>query len=176
MSKTRQFKSYVTCSADDIKYLNRVDMKPIFAIISAFVLAFILVVSIVGTSQARPGSSKILEICEKQKEKIPADKLPSKVNLETCPIGERQIVDNGVETILPEPGKGIHAEVLYADGAEELVVARQKDGEIELSKVGDDTKEQSSGDAVSASYAVSGPNQCRATALTTSPGGRCTGA
>ena len=136
-------------------------MRSIFTTVGAFVLALTIVGAVGGVSEASPGASKVLEICEKQNEKIPAKKLPSTVDLGDCPIGERRIVDNGVETVLPEPGEGVHAEVLFDDGAQELVVARQKDGKIELKEVGDDTEEQSSGNALQDYYAASGPNECR---------------
>lgn len=137
------------------------NMKTVFAILSAFLLAFLTVGAISESSEARPGVSRILEVCGKQNEKIPAGKLPSTVNLDKCPVGERPVVDNGAEALLPEPGKGIHAETLFKDGAQELVVVRQKDGTIELGKVGDDTTEQSSGDLAGSSGASSGPNECR---------------
>lgn len=124
-------------------------------------MAFLIVMTAPGISEAQPGAKKILEACAKGSDKIPAGELPSQIDLEECPVGDRQIVDDGVEVVLPEPGEGIHAEVLFAEGAQELVVSREKGGEVELSKVGDDTEAQSSGDAATASYAASGPNECR---------------
>lgn len=136
-------------------------MKPILAIVSAFLLAFFTVGAISEVSEARPGETRVLEVCGKQNEKIPAEKLPPQVNLDECPVGDRRITDNGVEAVLPESGEGVHAEVLSTDGAQELVIVRQNNGAIELNKVGDDTAEGSSGDAARVSGSASGPNQCR---------------
>lgn len=52
-------------------------MKSIFTTMGAFALDLILVGAISGVPEASPAASKVLEICEKQNEKIPADKLPS---------------------------------------------------------------------------------------------------
>ena len=139
-------------------------MKSIFAATGAFVLAFILVGAIGGTSQASPAASTVLEVCEKQNEKIPAEKLPSTLKLDKCPVESRPIVDNGVGVDLPEPGSGVHVEALSTAGVQELVVARSDDGELELSKVGDDTEEaEASSQNAEPVYTenASGPNQCR---------------
>ncbi|CAN5593880.1 hypothetical protein BH24ACT22_BH24ACT22_07030 [soil metagenome] len=144
---------------------RRRGMKSTITFATALVLAFLLVGTTAGVSMAQAEDPKVLEACKDGKESVSAEKLPSEVSLEECPVDDRAIVDNGVEAVLPDAGEGVYAEVLTAEGSQELVLARRNDGTVELNKVGDDVEESSSDDAESTLYgAESGPNPCRSRA------------
>lgn len=137
-------------------------MRSTITFATALALAFLCVGAVAGVSMAQTEGSEVLEACKKGKDQISAEKLPSEVSLENCPIEDRPIVDNGVEAVLPEPGKGVHAEVLLPGGSQELVVARHKDGTVELNRAGDDAAQAFADNAKAILFAAArGSNECR---------------
>jgi hypothetical protein len=135
-------------------------MKFTIACLGAVALSLFTVGTVAQVSEAQ--SEKVLEACEKGRSKIPAGKLPSEVSIDECPVGDRAIVDNGVEAVLPESGEGVYAEVLTTDGSQELVLARRDDGTIELNKVGDEVEKSAAEEAETTFYSAgSGTNSCR---------------
>jgi hypothetical protein len=122
--------------------------------------AFALAALAVGTTSRTPAaqtSGETYEACRPGEDAISAPDLPETVRLERCPVGERVIRDNGVGTVLPAPGQGVHVDALTVTGHQELEVTRYRDGTVELEHVGDDTEavrgEQEVGTA-------GGPGEC----------------
>lgn len=95
-------------------------------------------------------------------ENVSAAEVPRKIDLERCPLEEKAIVDNGVGTVLPDPGEGVYVHASYVTGGQELVVTRYRDGTVELDQVGDETEEAQT----EFGAAASGPGQCADRAYT----------
>ncbi|MGF1471369.1 MAG: matrixin family metalloprotease [Rubrobacteraceae bacterium] len=134
-----------------------------FAVV-ALSAALVLSLFAVGAAPRNSGAQTraVLEACREGWNRIPAGKLPSKVDLERCPVENRPIVDGGVEVVLPKAGEGVHAEILSTNGSQELEVARRKNGTVELDEVGNEAKESLPDKAAPIFYAASrGPGACR---------------
>ena len=86
-------------------------------------------------------ASDTIVACSKDSTAIVASGLPSTFGTDTCPVGDRPIVDGGVGSVLPAPGEGVYAEALTTSGVEDMMIVHQKDGSIQLDKggVGDDS-------------------------------------
>ena len=113
-------------------------MRRLALICAAFALAALVVGTIARTPAAQTTSP---EACRPGGGHISASDLPETVELEDCPIGGRTITDNGVGTVLPAPGQGVHVEALGTDGVQELEVTRYRDGTVELEHVGDESED-----------------------------------
>lgn len=136
-------------------------MRSTIVLMAAFVTAFFAAGTVNQISEART-QTQTLKACQKAQDKISAEKLPSEVSLDKCPVGDRPIVDNGVEATLPEAGEGVYAEVLTSEGSQELVVTRRDDGTVELNKVGDEAEASAAEKAEAVFYGAGrGPDPCR---------------
>jgi hypothetical protein len=107
------------------------------------------------TSQPNP---EIYEACRPDRSTIPAPDLPETVNVENCPVGEREITDNGVGTVLPTLGESIYVDALTVAGPQQLEVTRHLDGTLELEHVGDES--DGTQDEPEISAAASSPGEC----------------
>ena len=99
----------------------------------------VIAVSAPTLAQTVPGT---LEACRGTQARVQASVLPEVVAPGRCPLEGGVIVDNGVGTVVPEPGETIYAEAMTTSGAQELTVTRSEDGTIALDSVGDDTTAQ----------------------------------
>jgi hypothetical protein len=129
-------------------------------LVAALAALAVAMISRTPTAQTNP---KIYEVCRPDRDTIPAPALPGTVKVENCPIGERVITDNGVGTVLPEPGEGVYVEALTTTGAQELQVTRYENGAIEFEHVGDDVSDE---EAASGPTSSSSPGECRDRAFT----------
>ena len=86
-----------------------------------------IVVSAPTLAQTVPGT---LEACRGTQARVQASALPEVVAPGRCPLEGGVIVDNGVGTVVPEPGEAIYAEAMTTSGAQELTVTRSENGTI----------------------------------------------
>lgn len=87
-------------------------------------------------AQAGP---EVHEACKGSGGEIRAADLPRRVEPGTCPASGQVIVDNGVGSIVPDPGEGVHVEGIGPAGVQELGIERHRDGTLELMSVGDES-------------------------------------
>lgn len=130
-------------------------MRWLVLLCAGFALA-VLAVAVITRAPAAQTNGETYEACRPGKDTISASALPETVRLERCPVGERVIRDNGIGTVLPDPGQSIYVDALTIDGSQELEVTRYRDGTIELEYVGDETAQREPEIGV----AASGPGQC----------------
>jgi hypothetical protein len=126
-------------------------------LITALTLAVLTVVIVTGASWAQT-RQQTYDACQPGEDTITASRLPEAVSLQRCPVGERVIRDNGVGTVLPDPGQSVFVDATTTEGFQELEVTRYKDGTVDLNHVGDESEDaQTSPDLVTA---ASGPSEC----------------
>ena len=126
-------------------------------LITALTLAVLTVVIVTGASSAQT-KQQTYDACQPGEDTITASRLPEAVSLQRCPVGERVIRDNGVGTVLPDPGQSVFVDATTTEGFQELEVTRYKDGTVDLNHVGDESEDaQTSPDLV---MAASGPSEC----------------
>jgi hypothetical protein len=126
-------------------------------LITALTLAVLTVVIVTGASSAQT-KLQTYDACQPGEGTITASRLPEAVSLQRCPVGERVIRDNGVGTVLPDPGQSVFVDATTTEGFQELEVTRYKDGTVDLNHVGDESEDaQTSPDLVTA---ASGPSEC----------------
>lgn len=126
-------------------------------LITALTLAVLTVVIVTGASSAQT-KLQTYDACQPGEDTITASRLPEAVSLQRCPVGERVIRDNGVGTVLPDPGQSVFVDATTTEGFQELEVTRYKDGTVDLNHVGDESEDaQTSPDLVTA---ASGPSEC----------------
>ena len=115
-------------------------MQRLLVLVVAAALGLLaIVVSAPTLAQTAPGT---LEACRGTQARVQASALPEVVAPGRCPLEGGVIVDNGVGTVVPEPGEAIYAEAMTTSGAQELTVTRSENGTIALDSVGDDTTAQ----------------------------------
>ena len=105
---------------------------------AALTLGVVSAVAYSDPTSALPGAP-VLKACAPVEGKIEASRLPDVVEPGRCPVGDRIIADNGVESALPARGSSVHAEALEVSGAQELVITHRPDGTIEFGEVGNDS-------------------------------------
>ncbi len=124
-----------------------------------------------SSAQTAAASQPVLDACSPGKAVIAAAELPDPAqaepgrkvfDLERCPVGERIISDAGVGSVLPERGRGVHAESLTTAGAEVLQIEHLTDGTVVLDDVG---SEVGGGDDSSIQLMASSPGECQDTAF-----------
>jgi hypothetical protein len=126
-------------------------------LVTALTLAVLTVVTVTGASSAQT-NQQTYGTCQPGEDTITASRLPETVSLQRCPVGERVIRDNGVGTVLPDPGQSVFVDATTTEGFQELEVTRYKDGTVDLNHVGDESEDaQTSPDIVTA---ASGPDEC----------------
>ena len=126
-------------------------------LVTALTLAVLTVVIVTGASSAQT-KQQTYDACQPGEDTITASKLPEAVSLQRCPVRERVIRDNGVGTVLPDPGQSVFVDATTTEGFQELEVTRYKDGTVDLNHVGDESEDaQTSPDLVTA---ASGPSEC----------------
>lgn len=113
-------------------------MKRFLACGLALAFALLAVAAFARTPAAQTGA-RVLEACEANEQEIEAAALPRVVGPGECPVGERQIVDGPVASVVPPAGRGVYAEVLTTSGAQELGVRRLPGGAVELTHVGNES-------------------------------------
>ncbi len=127
-------------------------------LVSLMAAAALLVFSATAEGeQTERTSPQVYEACKGGKE-IPAADLPNRVDLERCPAEEKVIVDNGIGTVMPDPGEGVYVHAMTVAGGQELTVTRYRDGTVELDQVGDESDEAQTDPEMVAM--ASGPSQC----------------
>jgi hypothetical protein len=131
---------------------------------AAFALAALAAGMVVQAPTAQTASP---EACRSEQAVIPAADLPETVDLEDCPIGGSVIRDNGVGTVLPDPGEGIYVEALTTEGSQELGVTRYRDGTVKLEHVGEESAEAQ--DEPEVGVAASSRGECSDRAYTRLP-------
>jgi hypothetical protein len=126
-------------------------------LITALTLAVLTMVMVTGASSAQT-TQWTYDACQPGEDTITASRLPESVSLQRCPVGERVIRDNGVGTVLPDPGQSIFVDATTTEGFQELEVTRYRDGTVNLNRVGDESEDaQTSPENVTA---ASGPSEC----------------
>jgi hypothetical protein len=126
-------------------------------LITALTLAVLTVVIVTGASSAQT-KQRTYDACQPGEDTITASRLPEAVSLQRCPVGERVIRDNGVGTVLPDPGQSVFVDATTTEGFQELEVTRYEDGTVDLNHVGDESEDaQTSPDLVTA---AGGPSEC----------------
>lgn len=145
-------------------------MSDTFKFATAFCLAVMFGIA-VSLTYAMPSqgqaSERDLPACAPGLDEIDANDLPSVLDLDDCPVDGREIVDGDIAAVVPDPGEGVYAEALTTEGAQELIIERDKEGTIELSEVGADVEDGSEdsgtlGQAISTDrQAASIGNGCR---------------
>lgn len=85
-----------------------------------------------GSVSAQTSQAPVYDACEPGLRQIDATELPSVVDLDRCPVGERPIVSDGVGSELPDSGDAVHVEALTATGARELDLVHRSDGAMEI--------------------------------------------
>jgi hypothetical protein len=139
-------------------------MRRLALLAAAFALAALAVAMIARAPAAQDTSPKANAACRSGGASIPAAALPETVDLEDCPIGGAVITDNGVGTVLPDPGQSIYVEAMTTDGAQELEVTRYRNATVELEHVGDETEDAQEGRSITT--AATSPGECRDRAFT----------
>jgi hypothetical protein len=130
--------------------------RPIL-LITALTLAVLTVVIVTGASSAQT-KQRTYDACQPGQDTITASRLPDTVSLQRCPVGERVIRDNGVGTVLPDPGQSVFVDATTTEGFQEFEVTRYRDGTVDLNHVGDESEDaQTSSENVTA---ASGPGEC----------------
>jgi hypothetical protein len=130
--------------------------RPIL-LITALTLVILTVVIVTGAPSAQT-RQRAYDACQPGQDTITASRLPETVSLQRCPVGERVIRDNGVGTVIPDPGQSVFVDATTTEGFQELEVTRYRDGTVNLNHVGDESEDaQTSPDMVTA---ASGPGEC----------------
>ena len=111
---------------------------------AALALAVAAVAILAGSPMAQTGS-RVYEACERDRSKIDAAVLPDVVDQDLCPVAGRAIVDNGVGTVLPEPGESVYAEAMSPEGNQQLVVINPPGDRLLVQEAGREGEEQGSG-------------------------------
>jgi hypothetical protein len=126
-------------------------------LITALTLAVLTVVVVTGASSAQT-KQRTYDACQPGEDTITASRLPETVSLQRCPVADRVIRDNGVGTVLPDPGQSVFVDATTTEGFQELEVTRYKDETVDLNHVGDESEDaQTSPENVTA---ASGPSEC----------------
>jgi hypothetical protein len=139
-------------------------MRRVVLLSAAFALAALAVAMTARAPAAQDTSPEANAACRSEGASIAAAALPETVELEDCPIGGAVITDNGVGTVVPDPGQSIYVEALTTDGAQELEVTRYRNGTVELEHVGDETEDAQRARGVA--RAARSPGECRDRAFT----------
>lgn len=126
-------------------------------------VSLLLALALLLASSAARGEStqQVYEACQGSGN-VPATDVPDRLDLERCPLEKKAIVDNGVGTVLPDPGEGVYVHATYVTGNQELMVTRYRDGTVGLEHVGDETEGARTGFGTTAT----GPGQCADRAYT----------
>ena len=133
-------------------------MRRFTLLVAAFALAALAAGMVVRAPIAQTTSLGGDGACHSNQAAIPATDLPQTVDLKQCPIGERMITDNGVETALPARGEGIYIEAMTTDGSQELQVTHYRNGTVKLEHAGDETADVQEKPQVGVT--ASSPSEC----------------
>jgi hypothetical protein len=139
-------------------------VRRVVLLAAAFALAALAGAMIARSPAAQDTSPETDAACRSGGASIPAATLPETVELEDCPIGGAVITDNGVGTVVPDPGQSIYVEAMTTDGAQELEVTLYRSGTVELEHVGDETEDAREERSITTS--ASSPGECRDRAYT----------
>lgn len=115
-------------------------MQKVVALLCA--LAVAAVITMVAPVQAGPPPHAA---CRPENAAIPAKDLPAKIEPGTCDFQGRPIRDVAISAVVPPPGVTTHAEALFEEGSDELVITHLEDDTVLLSEVGEGAGSQSGG-------------------------------
>lgn len=118
----------------DISRYRMVTVMLVAAVLAATILAGL---SVLSPASAQTGS-KVLKVCKAAQRTIDASKLPDVWDPAKCPVEDMVIRDGAAASVLPAPGQSVHVEALGPSGAQQLTIARAKDGTVDLGKVGNE--------------------------------------
>ena len=99
-------------------------MRGPILLITALTLA-VLTVVITGASSAQT-KQRTYDARRPGEDTITASSLPETVSLQRCPVGERVIRDNGVGTVLPDPGQSVFVDATTTEALQEFEVTRYR--------------------------------------------------
>lgn len=126
--------------------------------VALLMAAMIAGISVRGTlAQSEPD---VHGVCKSVEREIQAEELSGGLNLEGCISEDKVIVDNGVGSVVPAPGRGVAVEAIGPSGVQEFAIERHRDGSIELAGVGDETSEPSESSGAAFAPLASDPAPC----------------